>query len=214
VTEKITIEDTVFWNALPGNAMEIGFELRGDAVRDIVFRDCDIIRVERGAAFSIHNGDNALVEDILFEDIRVEDVRGDFADMYIGLSIYSGDCPNPYRRSDPHRKRIPLHLQDPASGDNRGQWIVPEDKSQYADRRGRIRNVTFRNIRFYPDADAELPPSLFIGYDSEHAVENVLFDGIFLNGRRLARWPQGAITTRYAKQIQFREETESTLPIE
>lgn len=120
VTENILIENTVFWNSLPGNAMEVGFELVGEAVRNVTFRDCDIIRVERGAAFSIHNGDNALVENVRFENIRVEDVRGDFADFYVGLSIYSVDCPDPDRRTDPKRKPVPKELQDPPSGDNRG----------------------------------------------------------------------------------------------
>ena len=79
VTENILIEDSVFGNSLPGNAMEVGFELRADAIRNVTFRDCDIIRVERGVAFSIHNGDNAVVENVKFENIRLEDVRGDDA---------------------------------------------------------------------------------------------------------------------------------------
>lgn len=203
VTEDVLVERTVFWNSLPGNAMEIGFELRADAIRDITFRDCDIIRVERGAAFSIHNGDDALVENVLFENIRVEDVRGDFADMYIGLSIYSADCPNPYRRSDPQRKRVPTELQDAASGDNRGQWIVPKDKSQYVANRGHIRDVIFRNIQFFPTADETIPLSLFIGYDEDHAIENVRFDGVFVNGRRIEQWPEGTTRTRHVRNIYF-----------
>ena len=203
VTEDVSVERSVLWNSLPGNAMEIGFELRADAIRNVTFRDCDIIRVERGAAFSIHNGDNAVVENVLFENIRVEDVRGDFADMYIGLSIYSGDCPNPYRRSDPRRKRVPSELQDFASGDNRGQWIVPKDKSRYASNRGHIRNVTFRNIQFFPSEGDTIPPSLFIGYDPEHTIENVTFDGIFLHGQQVKEWTEGAITTRHAENIRF-----------
>ncbi len=205
VTEDILIENTVFWNSLPGNAMEVGFELKADAIRNVTFRDCDIIRVERGAAFSIHNGDNALVEDVRFENIRVEDVRGDFADFYIGLSIYSGDCPNPYRRSDPRRKPVPKELQDPPSGDNRGQWLLPKDKSQYASKRGAIRNVVFRDIHFLKTPDGALPPSLFIGYDDDHAIENVSFEGIFLDGKKLPMWPDGAIYTRYAKDVRFEE---------
>lgn len=205
VTEDILIENTVFWNSLPGNAMEIGFELKADAIRNVTFRDCDIIRVERGAAFSIHNGDNALVENVRFEDIRVEDVRGDFADFYIGLSIYSADCPNPYRRSDPRRKPIPKELQDASSGDNRGQWLLPKDKARYASKRGVIRNVVFRDIHFLSPAGGKLPPSLFIGYDDDHAIDDVSFERIFLDGQRLSRWPDGAMYTRFAKNVRFEE---------
>ena len=203
VTEDILIENTIFWNALPGNAMEIGFELVADAIRNVTFRNCDIIRVERGAAFSIHTGDNALVENINFEDIRVEDVRGDFADFYIGLSIYSVDCPDPYRRSDPRRKPVPPELQDPPSGDNRGQWLLPKDKAEYAGKRGTIRNVVFRHIQFLSPPGGKLPSSLFIGYDDEHPVENVLFENISLDGQQLTRWPDGAVYTRHAKNVRF-----------
>lgn len=205
VTEDILIENTVFWNALPGNAMEVGFELVADAIRNVTFRNCDIIRVERGAAFSIHNGDNAQVENIKFEDIRVEDVRGDFADFYIGISIYSADCPDPYRRSDPRRKPVPPELQDPPSGDNRGQWLLPKDKAEYAGKRGTIRNVVFRRIQFLSPPGGKLPSSLFIGYDDEHPVENVLFENISLDGQRLTRWPEGAVYTRHAKNVRFEE---------
>ena len=205
VTEDILIERTTFWNSLPGNAMEVGFELKADAIRNVTFRDCDIIRVERGAAFSIHNGDNALVENVRFEGIRVEDVRGDFADFCIGLSIYSADCPNPYRRTDPQRKPVPKDLQDPPSGDNRGQWLLPKDKSTYASKRGAIRNVVFRNIHFLSPPEGKLPPSLFIGYDDDHAINNVSFDGIFLDGKKLSRWPDGAVYTRHAKNVRFEE---------
>lgn len=205
VTEDILIEDTIFWNSLPGNAMEIGFELIADAVRNVTFRNCDIIHVERGAAFSIHNGDNATVENVRFEDIRVEDVRGDFADFYIGLSIYSADCPDPYRRTDPKRKPVPRELQDPPSGDNRGQWLLPKNKSQYAKRRGKIRNVVFRDIHFLLPPDGRLPASLFIGYDEDHAIENVSFKRVFLDGKQLSHWPEGAVYTRDAKDVRFEE---------
>lgn len=202
VTENILVEDSVFWNSLPGNAIEVGFELRGEAVRNVVFQDCDIIRVEQGAVFSIHNGDTAAVEDVTFEDIRAEDVRGDFADLYIGLSIYSDDCPNPYRRTDPRRKILPAKMRDPISGDNASQWLLPTDKHRYAANRGSIRNVTFRNIQFFA---SELPPSIMIGYDDQHAIENVTFDGIYLNGRRISSWPADKLTTRHAKNIRFVE---------
>ena len=56
-TRNIDVADCVFWNAEWGNALEIGFELRTDEIRDIVFEDCDVIHVEDGAVFSIHNGD-------------------------------------------------------------------------------------------------------------------------------------------------------------
>ena len=39
-----------------------------------------------------------------------------------------------------------------------------------------------------------LPPALFIGRDEDHAVDTILFDGIFLNDRWLGGRPEGKLT--------------------
>ncbi len=71
--ERVVAERCVLFNAEAGNALEIGHELLCDEVRDVAFRDLDILRVDgHGAAFSIHAGDQAAVRDILYENIRVE----------------------------------------------------------------------------------------------------------------------------------------------
>lgn len=56
-----------------GSNLEIGHELRTDRVERITFRDCDCVHKHgQGAAFSIANGAQAIVQDVLYEDIRVE----------------------------------------------------------------------------------------------------------------------------------------------
>ena len=112
---NVRVIDSVLWNAEWGNAMEIGFELQTKRISDILFRNCDIIHVERGGTFTIHNGDFATVENIRFEDIRVEDSREKLIELRVGLSIYSGDCPWELHRQNPQRKRSPL-----------GQWVRPQ----------------------------------------------------------------------------------------
>lgn len=42
----IKVRRCVLWNAEPGNALEIGYELRCNEVSDVVFEDCDIIHCE------------------------------------------------------------------------------------------------------------------------------------------------------------------------
>lgn len=70
---QVLVRGCLLWNAEAGNALEVGHELQTQSIRDIRFEDIDILCVHgHGAAFSIHNGDRALVEDITFEDIRVE----------------------------------------------------------------------------------------------------------------------------------------------
>lgn len=88
----VVVEDCAFWKAPAGNAMEIGHELRTARVGDIIFRNIDVICVHgHGAAFSIHNADRALVENILWEDIRVEHHYDKLVDLRVIKSRYSRD---------------------------------------------------------------------------------------------------------------------------
>lgn len=94
--ENILVEGCVFWNMTPGNALEIGFETCCEHIRNVTFRDLDIIRVEAeywqsGAVFSIHNGDRAIIEDVVLENIRVEQARCKLIDLKVTLSQYSRD---------------------------------------------------------------------------------------------------------------------------
>jgi hypothetical protein len=92
----IRVERCIFVNADCGNALEIGFELKTRSVRDICFRDCDILRCEAegnrsGAAMSIHCGNWAKVEDVVFQDIRVEQAMEKLVDICIFHSPYDAD---------------------------------------------------------------------------------------------------------------------------
>ncbi len=94
--ENIRVRRCVCWNAHPGNALEIGFETRCDSMRDIVFEDCDVIRVEHegyqsGGTFTIHNGDRAIISDVRYENIRVEDSRQKLIDIKVLHARYSRD---------------------------------------------------------------------------------------------------------------------------
>ncbi|GCE25144.1 hypothetical protein KDA_06280 [Dictyobacter alpinus] len=75
-----------------GNALEIGHELTISEVRDIVFRDLDIVSVHgHGEPFGIHVGDRALVHRVLFEDIRVEHYYDKLINFRIIHSRYNTD---------------------------------------------------------------------------------------------------------------------------
>ncbi|MHC4518984.1 MAG: glycosyl hydrolase family 28 protein [Planctomycetota bacterium] len=190
--KNVAVVNSVLWNAEWGNAMEIGFELQTKSVSDITFKDCDIIHVERGGTFTIHNGDYATVENIRFEDIRVEDSREKLIEFRIGLSIYSGDCPREYHRQNPDRKRSPL-----------GQWmaVAEEELGTYAEKRGRIRNVHFKNI----DVTTEKPlPSFLIGYDDgAHSVENIRIKNLRINGQVVTSPEVGNFTIEKARGVRF-----------
>ncbi|WFB34621.1 glycosyl hydrolase family 28 protein [Kiritimatiellota bacterium B12222] len=88
--EDVLVENCTFLNAPSGNAMEIGHELNVDYVRNVTFRDIDVLCVHgQGAVFSIHNYAQALVEDITFDDIRIEHCYDKLIDFRISRSRYS-----------------------------------------------------------------------------------------------------------------------------
>jgi pectate lyase len=90
--DGITVQNSVLWNGAWGNGLEIGFETRTETIQNIVFRNCDLIHVEGPeGTFTIHNGDRAVVKNVLYEDIRVEDSRGYLIDFKILESQYSKD---------------------------------------------------------------------------------------------------------------------------
>ena len=175
----IEIRNCVLWNERGGQGFEIGFELRIDNIRDIVFRDSDIIHVN-GGAFSIHNGDRAVIENFLVENVRIENPDR-FIDFHVGLSIYSDDCPPPYRRSNPQRVPPPDGFR-PERANNPWQWYVPAeaDTEKHEANRGLIRNVTLRNIQMHK------PPktgSILYGYSEKRGISDVLIEGLTIAGK-------------------------------
>jgi hypothetical protein len=75
-----------------GNGLEIGFETRADTMKNITFRNCDLIHVEGPeGTFTIHNGDRAVIKNVLYENINVEDSRGWLIDFKVLFSRYSKD---------------------------------------------------------------------------------------------------------------------------
>jgi hypothetical protein len=142
----ILVEGCSLLNDGGGSALEIGHELRTDSVRDITFRDCDILHVHgMGAAISINNGGQALVENIRYEDIRIEHYYDNLFWIRVIESRYSG---------------------------------TPQ--------RGHIRNITFRDIAVLESIyNPGYSISVIGGFDPEHRVEDVRFENLSINGRRI-----------------------------
>jgi hypothetical protein len=160
-TKDVQVVNSVLWNAEWGNGLEIGFETRGDTIQDIVFRNIDLIHVEGPeGTFTIHNGDRAVVRNVLYDNIRVEDSRGILVDFKILDSRYS------------------------------------KDKEK-----GQIKDITFRNIA----VDADIPiPSLFLGYNESHLIDNVVFENFRVNGRQITSNEDLKATLQFAERIIFK----------
>ena len=90
--DNIVVQNCVLMNDGAGNAMEIGHELRCDSIRNITFRNIDVLHVHgHGAVFSIHNSDHAAISDIVWEDIRIEHCYDMLIDFRVFESMWSGD---------------------------------------------------------------------------------------------------------------------------
>lgn len=200
VMEDIDIRNCVLWNDAGGQGFEIGFELRVDTIRGIAFRDSDIIHVIGGGAFTIHNGDRARIENLLIENIRVENTDR-LVDFHVGLSIYSHDCPPPYRRSNPQRKAPPKqHL--PAQANNPYQWFVPaaEDLPRYENNRGLVHDVVFRNVKV---TKAPRDGSILHGYSGNRGISDVTFENLEIEGRLIRSAAEADLFLEHAREIRF-----------
>ena len=197
VVGDILITNSVLSNA-KGQTFEIGFELRIDKVSGVTFRNCDVIH--GGVGFSIHNGDRAIIENMLLDDIRVEQSNR-LIDFTLGLSIYSDDCPGPYRRSNPKRKTVPKQHR-PVQANNVYQWFVPADQDlkKFEANRGLIRNITIRNMKV---ATTPRHDSIFSGYSPHHNISNITLEGLEIAGKKILSAKDSGIYLKHVTDIQF-----------
>ncbi len=164
--EDILFENCVVWNDW-GKAFEIGAETRAEHLRRITFRNCDAIHLT-GPAIDIMNVDYGRVHDILFEQIRIE------YDPVIQRPAIQKDDETPFV-ADPNSTYMPRAVCF--------EIVKHAEYSGGLERRGYIYDITLRNIRIHAD---RMPPSSLTGFDEEHAVSDIVVDGLFLGDRRIA----------------------------
>jgi hypothetical protein len=190
--DDMVAENCVFWNAAWGNALEIGFELNAAEIKNISFRNSDIIHVEAGAAISIHNAGRGHVKNVVFENIRIEDARQKLFDFAIFRSQYSEDG----TRDPEERKRLYLN----------GAWdgvlqVPAAQKEHHAQFRGNISGVLLKNIRI---VDGLFPYSVFYGYDEKHNIDGVTIDNLNVHGKKITRLQDAKLYMEQASNIVIR----------
>jgi hypothetical protein len=189
--KNILVEGSTFWNISWGNVFEIGYELRCERVGDITFRDCDaIMQGNRGAVFSIHNADHALVENVVYENIRVENAEAGgvgkkLFDLAIFYSLFSYD--SYWGDIEPN-----YHWDNLL-----GAWGV-RGSGEF---RGQIRNISYKNIEVM---DSNFPYSIFHGFDANHKVENISFENVVVSGMNINTEEKLKLEiNNYVELIQF-----------
>lgn len=173
--DNVLVEHCTFWNALWGNAIEIGFELNAAEVKNIIFRDIDVIHVEAGAVISIHNAGKARVKNIIFENIRIEDARQKLFDFAIFRSQYSEDG----TRDEKERRRLYLN----------GAWdgvlhVPASERAAHMPYRGHISDVLLKDISI---TDGLFPYSIFYGADEQHQVKNITIQNLQVHGKKITK---------------------------
>jgi len=172
-TDNILVKNCVFWNSIWGNAIEIGFELYSDEVKNIRFENMDIIHVEDGATMSIHNAGQAHVHNVVFENIRVEDSRQKLFDVAIFFSQWSADG---IRDKD----SIATYYLNGAWD---GVQTPPAGTEAYHSKfRGKVSNIVFKDIQV---VGGLMPFSVFHGFDNTKNVSGITIDNLTYMGKRL-----------------------------
>ncbi|MGI8635224.1 MAG: glycosyl hydrolase family 28 protein, partial [Segetibacter sp.] len=190
--DGVLVQNCIFWNALWGNGLEIGFELNAAEIKNIIFRNSDIIHVEAGAAISIHNAGSGHVKNVLFENIRIEDARQKLFDFAIFRSQYSEDG----TRDPEERRRLYLN----------GAWdgvlkVPASERIAHAPFRGNISDIVLRNISV---TDGLFPYSVFYGYDAKHNVRNVTIDNLTVHGRKITKLSDARLYLEQAENISIK----------
>jgi hypothetical protein len=191
-TDNILVKNCVFWNSIWGNAIEIGFELNSDEVKNIRFENIDVIHVEDGATISIHNAGKAHVHDVVFENIRVEDSRQKLFDLAIFSSQYSPDG----NRDPEYSKKYYLH------GAWDGVQKIPVGKEAYHSQfRGTVSNILFKDIQV---VGGLMPFSVFHGFDSKKNVSGIRIENLTYQDKRLTDTESAKIRQQNTADLQIK----------
>ena len=170
-----------------GRALEIGAETCAPEYRNIVFEDCDIIHGS-SVNLDIQHHNRAETHHIEFRNIRVEYSKHQLSD------VYQRDINALYL--PPDQIRYPLLIAAPVL--NSTLFIKKKEHN-------RIHDITYRDIYMIKDDEVPIPSSSFSGLSPDNYVENVIIDGLFVNGIRLTDRAEANISlNEYAVNITYK----------
>jgi hypothetical protein len=180
--QDILVRRCVVWNDW-GRALEVGAACSAPAIRNIRFKDCDLIHVAH-VALDVQNCGRAAVKDIRFEGIRVEADDG---------------APRPRHQTAAED----IYAPDPRDVYTPYLSVVEIKKSMWTRDKeiGQARDILFKNIQI--TATHPLPNRL-AGYDACHCVENVVYQDIQVNGQCVYDRADGCVDIGpHVRQVTF-----------
>lgn len=160
--KALLFEKNVIWCDW-GRGLEIGAETCSDEICGIVFRDTDILHGTY-AHMDIQNGDRGHVYDVLYENIRVEYSKYETEPVYQQNDAMQY-APGPTPHMPDLFDAIVMHCY----------WS--QDTS-----RGKITDITLRDIAVQIDEGLPLPKIGLVGLDAQHSVQGVKIESLTVNG--------------------------------
>lgn len=183
--EKMNVENHLIENCVVwcdwGGALEIGAETIADEYKNIVFRNCSIIRTDQGA-MRIHSGDRAEIYDVLYENIYVEYSK------YDQKTVYQQSDDMEYNPGDE-----PAH--DAFIKDFMYCGVWSDDNIL-----GHVHDIKYKNIFITKDEEVPMPLAIFNGGDENRPIENITVENVFMNGQKIQ--PQTS-ENDFAKNIKI-----------
>jgi len=162
-TENIRAENCVLWCDW-GRALEIGAENCAPYIRDITFRNIDIIH-GMDVMLDVQLGDRAMIENVLYEDIRVE-----YTALMQSPKFQKGENDVYYNANPSHMPFLII-------------MSIARNLHNHDSTTGSLRNVTFKNISVTtPDGRI---PRCDIGSNVEGSeIADVSISDVYINGKK------------------------------
>lgn len=183
-TENIVVSNCVLWCDW-GRNLEIGAETCADEIRNVVFENCDLIHCAH-VNMDIQNGDRAYVHDIIYENLNIEYSRYNLMPVY--------------QNSDDM-------IYEPKEGFEAQLFTAYSTHTFYSHDKefGRISGILVKDINVTLDEGMPVPPSIIHGFGENNLTENIMFDNIVINGRKITSLEEmGAQIGAFTKDISVK----------
>lgn len=169
-TENVVVEECVFWCDW-NKTCEIGLASACKEMKNIVFRNCDLIHSCR-YCIDISNGQWAHVHNVTYENLNVE-YRAESP-----MFIYQQSDDQVYETNGEIHVPVLIRLSD-----NRRNWQGNKSEN---DPRCKITNVQFKNIRVISDFQMEKNPEILIERCMPFSdISNITIDNLYINGESI-----------------------------
>ncbi len=166
--ENILIENCVMWCDWGRNA-EIGHETATAEIKNITFKNCDLL-YSSFAALSIHHGNEAEIHHVTYENINVEYSLTETPPVFHNIDDekYSGygetHVPPLIFASTTDRRPQETQLEGPVYGN--------------------IHDILYKNINVYLPEGIDKPEINFSSIEGGPVFKNFTVDGLYVNGEK------------------------------